>query len=38
MNLLINCKHYIGRPFSIYHAENLSNKLGGAKILFKQDT
>ena len=26
------CKHYIGRPSPLYHAENLSNKLGGAKI------
>ena len=31
------CKHYIGRPSPLYHAENLSNKLGGAKILFKQE-
>ena len=22
------CKHYIGRPSPLYHAENLSNKLG----------
>ena len=31
------CKHYIGRPSPLYHDENLSNKLGGAKILFKQE-
>ena len=31
------CKHYIGRPSPLYYAENLSNKLGGAKILFKQE-
>ena len=31
------CKHYIGSPSPLYHAENLSNKLGGAKILFKQE-
>ena len=31
------CKHYIGRPSPLYFAENLSKKLGGAKILFKQE-
>ena len=31
------CKHYIGRPSPLYYAENLSKKLGGAKILFKQE-
>ena len=31
------CKHYIGRPSPLYYAENISNKLGGAKILFKQE-
>ena len=31
------CKHYIGRPSPLYYAKNLSNKLGGAKILFKQE-
>ena len=31
------CKHYIGRPSPYYHAENLSNHLGGPKIFFKQE-
>ena len=31
------CKHYIGRPSPLYYAENLTKKLGGAKILFKQE-
>ena len=31
------CKHYIGRPSPLYFAENLTKKLGGAKILFKQE-
>ena len=31
------CKHYIGRPSQLYYAENLTKKLGGAKILFKQE-
>ena len=31
------CKHYIGRPSPLYYAENLSKKIGGAKILFKQE-
>ena len=31
------CKHYIGRPSPLYYAENLSNTLRGAKILFKQE-
>ena len=32
-----HCKHYIGRPSPLYYAENLTKKLGGAKILFKQE-
>ena len=31
------CKHYIGRPSPLYFAEALTKKLGGAKILFKQE-
>ena len=31
------CKHYIGRPSPLYYAENLTKKLGGSKILFKQE-
>ena len=31
------CKHYIGRPSPLYFAEGLTNSLGGAKILFKQE-
>ena len=31
------CKHYIGRPSPLYYAEALTKKLGGAKILFKQE-
>ena len=31
------CKHYIGRPSPLYYAENLTKKIGGAKILFKQE-
>jgi tryptophan synthase beta chain len=30
-------KHYIGRPSPLYHAERLSEHLGGAKIYFKRD-
>lgn len=30
-------KHFIGRPSPLYYAENLTKKLGGAKILFKQE-
>ena len=30
-------KHYSGRPSPLYHAERLSNELGGAKIYFKRD-
>ena len=26
------CKHYIGRPSPLYYAENLTKKIGGAKI------
>ena len=32
-----HCKHYIGRPSPLYYAENLTKKLGGAKILFKRE-
>src|SRR4051794_35749694 len=28
-------KHYVGRPSPIYHAERLSQKVGGAQILLK---
>ncbi len=30
-------KHYSGRPSPLYHAERLTNELGGAKIYFKRD-
>ena len=30
-------KHYIGRPSPLYHAERMSEHLGGAKIYFKRD-
>ncbi|MEP6882303.1 MAG: tryptophan synthase subunit beta, partial [Dokdonella sp.] len=30
-------KHYVGRPSPIYHAERLSNKIGGAQILLKRE-
>ncbi len=30
-------KHYVGRPSPLYHAERLSETLGGAKIYFKRD-
>ncbi|MBR72001.1 MAG: tryptophan synthase subunit beta [Rhodospirillaceae bacterium] len=30
-------KHYVGRPSPLYHAEKLSEYLGGAKIYFKRD-
>lgn len=29
--------HYVGRPSPIYHAKNLSDKIGGAKIYFKRE-
>ncbi|HIF08853.1 MAG TPA: tryptophan synthase subunit beta [Sneathiellales bacterium] len=29
--------HYVGRPSPLYHAEPLSDRLGGAKIYFKRD-
>jgi len=29
--------HYVGRPSPLYHAERLSEHLGGAKIYFKRD-
>jgi tryptophan synthase beta chain len=30
-------KHYVGRPSPIYHAERLSNEVGGAQILLKRE-
>jgi len=30
-------KHYVGRPSPLYFAENLTKKLGGAKIYFKNE-
>lgn len=30
-------KHYVGRPSPIFHARNLSNKIGGAQIYFKRE-
>lgn len=30
-------KHYVGRPSPIYHAQHLSDKLGGAQILLKRE-
>ncbi|WP_112320315.1 tryptophan synthase subunit beta [Oceanibium sediminis] len=30
-------KHYVGRPSPLYHAERLSERLGGAKIYLKRD-
>jgi len=30
-------KHYIGRPSPIFFAQNLTNKVGGAKIYFKRE-
>ena len=30
-------KHYVGRPSPIYHAERLSAKVGGARILLKRE-
>jgi tryptophan synthase beta chain len=30
-------RHYVGRPSPLYHAERLSEALGGAKIYFKRD-
>lgn len=30
-------KHYVGRPSPIFYAENLSKKLGGAKIFLKRE-
>ena len=29
--------HYVGRPSPLYHAERLSDHLGGARIYFKRD-
>ncbi|MGM0461349.1 MAG: tryptophan synthase subunit beta [Fibrobacterota bacterium] len=29
--------HYVGRPSPIYYAENMSSKIGGAKIYFKRE-
>ena len=31
------CKHWIGRPSPLYFAENLTKKIGGAKIYFKSE-
>ena len=31
------CTHYIGRPSPLYHAQRLSDHLGGAAIYFKRD-
>jgi len=30
-------KHFVGRPSPLYYAEGLTKKVGGAKILFKQE-
>ena len=30
-------RHYVGRPSPLYHAERLSEHLGGARIYFKRD-
>ena len=30
-------KHYVGRPSPLYHAERLTEHLGGAKIYLKRD-
>ena len=30
-------KDYVGRPSSLYYAENLTKKLGGAKIYLKRE-
>ena len=30
-------KHFVGRPSPIYHAERLSNKIGGAQIYLKRE-
>ena len=30
-------KHYVGRPSPIYHAKRLSDRIGGAQILFKRE-
>ena len=30
-------KHYVGRPSPLYHAERLTEKLGGAKVYMKRD-
>ena len=30
-------KHYVGRPSALYHAERLTERLGGAKIYFKRE-
>nr|WP_321451955.1 tryptophan synthase subunit beta [uncultured Carboxylicivirga sp.] len=30
-------KHYTGRPSPVFHAQNLSNKIGGAQIYFKRE-
>src|SRR5436309_1295404 len=30
-------RHYVGRPTALYFAENLTRKLGGAKIYLKRE-
>src|SRR6185437_12022005 len=30
-------KHYVGRPSPIYHAKRLSDRIGGAQLLFKRE-
>ena len=31
------CRNYVGRPTPLYHAQKLSDKLGGAQILLKRE-
>jgi tryptophan synthase beta chain len=31
------CRHYIGRPTPLYHAQKLSSQIGGATILLKRE-
>jgi tryptophan synthase beta chain len=31
------CLHYVGRPTPLYHAQKLSDRLGGAQILLKRE-
>ena len=35
--LAYELKHYVGRPSPIYHAKNLSDRLGGAQIYLKRE-